>query len=488
MPQYLKDLFDYGYNALYIVTAIVAIFAVLRRKGDPSNTIGWLLVIALFPIGGVILYLLFGINYRRKNTFYRRSKDTAYFEVWREHCMKYIQEYGDASAMLKTGNHAMVDVANMLINTSYSFPTLHNTLKIYTNGTQKFEALFQAIKEARMYIHVEYYILNSDTIGNQLADLLIEKAKEGVEVRVLYDNVGSWGLDRDYVKRLSSNGVEIKVFSPIKFSLYKNKINFRNHRKIVVIDGKCAFTGGMNVADRYLHGMPELGIWRDTHLKLEGESVSWLQLIFLNDWYLAAKKLLTDEKYFTNNNPVQGNLPVQIISSGPDAEWSTVMYAYFAAINGAQKSICIATPYFIPNSSILTAIRAAALRGVEIYLLLSRKSDSKLTHFASMAYIDELLNAGVKIYFYTKGFIHSKFLLIDSAYCSVGTANMDIRSFDQNYEVNALIYDEDTTCQLEDIFEQDLLDSVRVTQSSWDARPRWRHLAEGAAKIFAPIL
>jgi cardiolipin synthase len=286
---------------------------------------------------------------------------------------------------------------------------------------------------------------------------------------------------------MTDAGIDTYPFLPVRFPLLTNKINYRNHRKIVVVDGKIGFVGGLNIADRYLQGSEELGIWRDTHLRLEGEAVYSLQVVFLVDWYFVSDEIVKGEAYFPPNQ-VQEHHFVQITTSGPDSDWASIMQAYFAAISSAQSTIYISTPYFMPNEGIITALKTASLSGLDVRILLPSRSDSKIVFWSSRSYVSELLEAGIKIYFYEKGFPHSKLLLVDGVLCSVGTANMDIRSFDQNFEVSALIYDEAITLELQRTYLSDLQNSTEIHLETWEKRPRWHQIGENVARIFSPLL
>ena len=336
-------------------------------------------------------------------------------------------------------------------------------------------------------MHLEYYIFENDETGRRLTDLLARKVKEGVEVRLIYDDVGSWNMKRRHARRLRAMGIRVCCFMPVVFPWLTSKLNNRNHRKIVVVDGKIGFTGGINVADRYVHGT-KFGPWRDTHLRIEGDAVNMLQAIFMTDWYfVSGKELLNDEKYFPKSR-IRTRSPMQIASSGPDSDWASIMQAFFAAINKARKSIYISTPYFLPNQAILTALKVAALSGVDVRIILPFRSDSKIVYWASRSYIGEMLDAGIKVYFFCKGFNHSKILIIDDNFCSVGSANMDIRSFEDNFEVSAIMYDPKVAEELTGYFLGDIGNSVAVTPESWENRPNLHAVYESLARLASPLL
>jgi len=380
-----------------------------------------------------------------------------------------------------------MNIMRLLLNSSKSLLTEKNRVNVLQNGRETFDSIIAAIDGAKHHIHLEYYIIDDDHIGNLIRKLLIKKVQEGVKVRFIYDDVGCWSLPKHFVDSMSDAGIEIYSFLPVRFPLLTNKINYRNHRKIVVVDGIIGFVGGLNIADRYLQGSEELGIWRDMHLRLEGEAVNSLQVVFLVDWYFVSDDIVKGDEYFPTNQPDESHF-VQITASGPDSDWASIMQAYFAAIASAKSSIYISTPYFMPNEGILTALKTASLSGLDVRIMLPSRSDSKMVFWSSRSYVTELLEAGIKIYFYEKGFPHSKLLLVDEVLCSIGTANMDIRSFDQNFEVSALIYDEAITLDLQKSYLNDLQNSTEIKLETWENRPRWDSIRESVARIFSPLL
>ena len=324
-------------------------------------------------------------------------------------------------------------------------------------------------------------------MGREIADILIDKAQSGVEVRVIYDDVGSWGLSRKFIKKLRRAGVHVKCFMPVVFPWLTSHVNYRNHRKILVVDGRIGFTGGINIAQRYLTGN-RLGPWRDTHLKLEGEAVGMLQIIFMTDWFFVSKERLIDYPKYLPKTHVKTETPIQIVTSGPDSDWASIMQAFFSAITHAQHHIYISSPYFLPNEAILTAIKVASLSGIDVRIMIPSRSDSKIVYWASRSYIEELIDANVKVYLYRRGFNHSKLIMIDGKFSSVGTANMDIRSFEDNFEVSAILYDKGITEELEERFLYDLQRSRLVTREYWDSRPTLHNFYEALSRLFSPLL
>ena len=376
---------------------------------------------------------------------------------------------------------------NLLLNNSNAVITNDNEIQILKNGKEKFDELFSAIEKAKHHIHLEYYIIDNDKAGNRLREMLISKAQEGVEVRLIYDDVGSWELKKKFLRSMTNAGVKVDCFMKVRFPMLTSKVNYRNHRKIVVIDGEVAFTGGLNIADRYLEGIPEIGPWRDTHLKLTGGAATALQIIFMADWYFVSKEIFQGDQYFKPFKAGKGKL-VQICSGGPDSDWESIRQAYFAAITSATDHIYIATPYLLPTIDLLTAIEIAALSGIDIRILLPGKSDAHIPKWGTDSYIKELLEAGVKVFFYKAGFTHSKVIIVDGVFSSVGSANIDFRSLETNFEVNAMIYDEEIAEELTRNFMDDLQGSEEIDLEIWVKRPWHRKAKESFARIFSPML
>ncbi|MDR0688116.1 MAG: cardiolipin synthase [Prevotellaceae bacterium] len=479
--------YNYVFSIAYLLTMVAIVLAVIQQRGDPTKTLAWTLFIALVPFVGLLFYVMLGKNYRRDKLLSRKE-------------MSDQQQLASMMGLL-TANDGYLSwfpsspseahfkgIAQMLAHSNKTFPTRNNRAQLLVNATEKYTALFNAIEQAQDHIHLEYYIIKDDSTGNRLREALVRKAQQGVEVQLIYDYLGSWGLSSKYLRSLAENGVQAYPFLPVKLSFFRSKINHRNHRKIVVVDGKVAFVGGINIADHYLNGLPEIGVWRDTHVQLMGDAVRWLQIVFLLDWYFVSKQSPSNMERYLPAHSVSEKCTVQIAASGPDSDWASIMQTYFAAINRSSSKLYIATPYFVPNESMLTALCAAALRGVDVRLLISERSDSSIMQWASMSYIDTLLEAGVHVFLYSKGVTHSKLLMADGEFCSVGTANMDVRSFEHNFEVNALFYDRQFTQQLEEMFLHDLQYSVELDLEEWQKRPRRERFMENLSRLLAPML
>ena len=473
-------------KVLYIVTIVFMVVLVIQQRGDPMKTIAWLLVVTFLPFLGIALYFYFGKNYRKEKIFSRK-------ELTDSKQIKLLAKYQpdnktDASCWSDKVIADKVHIMKMLYNSDKALLTERNRVKILVNGKVTFEHIITELEKAKKHIHLEYYIIDDDQIGNEVRRILIRKALEGLEVRVIFDDIGCWSLSDTFIQSMKNAGIQVFPFMPVRFPYFTSKINYRNHRKIIVIDGKVGFVGGMNIADRYISGSGELGPWRDTHLKIEGEAVYSLQSVFLLDWYFVSKRNIHDQDQYFPPVEISDRHLVQIVVSGPDSDWASIMQTFFSAIATAKSYIYISTPYFLPNESILTALRTASLSGVDVRMLLPEQPDSKLVHWSSFSYVSQLLDAGVKVYLYQKGFTHSKLMMVDDVFCSIGTANMDIRSFDQNFEVNALMYDQRITIAMRNIFMNDIKDLQCIDINDWEKRPRWIVFRESVARLFSPLL
>ncbi|MDN5212270.1 cardiolipin synthase [Fulvivirgaceae bacterium BMA12] len=473
------------FTILFSVTIIATIVLVILENGRPTKTIAWILILILVPLIGFLLYLYFGRNYRKNKIFSRKGlSDLSRIE---ELSQNQIKELGNESLLENPYIKAKGGIMRLLLNNNKALLTENNRVAVLNNGTETFETILRDLKNANHHIHLEYYILEDDNIGHEIKRILIDRAKNGVKVRIIYDEVGSWGLSKRYLKELRKHGIEPYAFMPVRFPFFANKVNYRNHRKVIVIDGLIGFVGGINIADKYIHGDPDLGFWRDTHLKLEGDAVHSLQAVFMTDWYFVSNQVISVDKCFPEHHVTSKKL-VQIATCGPDSDWASIMQAYFMAITTAKNYIYISTPYFMPNGSILTALKTAALSGVKVVILLPGKTDFFLYTWTTNSYLEELLEAGIEVYIYKKGFTHSKLVMVDGLFSSVGTANMDVRSFDQNFEVNALIYDKEIAHELEVAFNEDLKNSQRVSWRQVKRKSVPIRIRESVARVFTPLL
>jgi cardiolipin synthase len=471
----------------YILIVFFVCLRVIYDTRSATKTMAYLMLCIFVPVGGVIFYILFGINYWRRKMYDKKcGENKKMLEKLKREMAVFAAESIAASDMAADDNR---ELALMLVNELHSPLTRRNKVKLLINGEEKFPEVLQAISDAKHHIHIEYYIFEQDEIGLQIEDLLILKATEGVQVRFIYDDFGSPSIKKTIEKRMTDAGVEIYPFSKILFYILANRINYRNHRKIIVIDGQTAFTGGINVSDKYINNKPGKLFWRDTHLRIDGPGVFYLQYLFLCDWnFCCGKNLQPDQLHFVSDKVHNDDSFVQVASSGPDSLQPSILFSLLQAVYLAKKEILITTPYFIPGDSLLEALRIAALSGLSVKLLVPGISDSKLVNAASKSYYEELLCAGVEVYLYQKGFVHAKTLVADGRLSVVGTANMDYRSFELNFEVNVLLYDEVIAEKLRAVFFNDLEDAQKIDADSWCRRPAYKQLPEKLARLFSHVL
>ena len=469
----------------YLITIVFILILLLLENRDPVKTLAWMLVLVLLPLIGVIFFLFFGRNFRKRKTFSKKAEnDLAQLQNFQGiHFLDLAKKHFYDDPKIKEKSN----IITLLMNNSKALLTETNQLRVLQNGEETFPAILKALKAARDHIHLAFYIIEDDKIGQSVQQILEDKARQGVEVRVIYDGVGSWPLHGRYTKSLKKAGVKVFPFRPVNFPFLTSELNYRNHRKIIVVDGQTGFLGGINISDKYLEGTKYLGFWRDTHLQIDGDAVKSLQAVFLMDWYFVSNQFLNQPKYFPKTTIKEKQL-VQIVASGPDSEWASIMQAYFSSIASAKEYIYITTPYFTPNRSILTALKTAALSGIDVRLILPGRSDSRIIQWCTFSYIEELLQAGVRVFIYQNGFPHSKVMMVDGVFASIGSANMDIRSFDQNLEINALIYDRPTVNDMEARFEKDLTHTYELNLENFLNRPFDQKFRESVARIFSPLL
>ncbi len=482
--QEIWSYISYPFTALYIIIIVFVIILIILENGSPLKTIAWILIFMLLPVVGFILYFYLGRNFRKEKIFSRKGVED--FKKIEQLSRKQIIDLPDSKFLNNPKIKEKMNIMILLLNNSKALLTEYNKVDILNNGRETFDSILHELEQAKEHIHLEYYIIEDDNIGNKVKDILVRKARQGVEVRIIYDDVGSWSLSKKYIRDLKDAGAEVYAFMPVRFSRLADRVNYRNHRKILVIDGQVGFVGGINIADRYIDGSKDLGLWRDVHLKLEGQAVHSLQAVFLIDWFFVSDKIIDDDKYFSEHK-VDEKCLVQITACGPDSDWASIMQAYFAAISTAKEYIFITTPYFIPNESLLTALKTASLSGIDVRIILPFNTDSHIVYWGTISYVKELLEAGIKIYLYKEGFIHSKILMVDDVFASVGTANIDIRSFDTNFEVSALIYDHEITRKLKKDFCEDLAKSEQVTLETWAERSLLTRLKTSVARIISPL-
>ncbi len=483
--------FSFDNNALtFLIITLNILFAMmiifLERK-DASSTWAWILVLFFLPVAGFVLYLLLGRKLRRKHLFRWEGRKDIGIDKLINYQIDALKE-----GKLEFRDHHVEnfqDLIYMNLTTNYAVLTQDNALVIYDDGNEKFEALIEDISSAKDHIHIQYYIFKLDNLGQRILHALIKKAKQGVKVRVLYDEMGSRGVKKRHFKELLDVGGEVEIFFPSILPLINPRLNFRNHRKIAVIDGRIGYTGGFNVGDEYLGLKKKFGYWRDTHLRIEGSAVHPLQTRFLLDWNQASlrHRISYSERYFPAI-PQKGDIALQIVSSGPDTPYAGIKNAYVKMIMNAKKYIYIQSPYFIPDYTFLDALQIAALSGIDVRIMIPNKPDHPFVYWATYSYVGQLLEAGAKIYHYDKGFIHAKMIVVDDEVSTVGTANIDVRSFSLNFEVNAFIYDLDISHNLAEIFEKDILDCKELTMETYQNRSIRVKFKESISRLLSPIL
>lgn len=467
-----------------IVIIVVGIIIVLDNRNS-SRTLAWLLILIFLPGLGLFLYLYIGQNHRKRRTFkikqkqdYRILKNLLRAQVFFQ---KYAEDINRVDGSVKD------KVIPLLLNNADSPITTNNEVKVLLNGEETFGEILEAINEAKHHIHMEYFIVKDSTIGRKIQQLLIQKAREGIEVRFIYDAVGSWQLNNDFINPMLEAGVKVKAFLPVTLPVFGSRLNYRNHRKVLVVDGKVGFLGGLNIGDEYLGESKKFKFWRDTHLKIVGEAIYVLQVIFLRDWYFVSKEELESKEYFPKQK-YYGSTAIQIAVSGPDVYWESIHQAIFTAISSSSKYVYITTPYLIPDETILLALKTAALRGVDVRILMPFKPDHRTVFWASKSHYMELLETGIRIFQYKKGFIHSKTVVVDDNFATVGTTNLDIRSFNLNFEVNAFMYNDKINKLMKETFLEDLEESVEVTLEEYKERSIIARMKESIARLFSPIL
>ncbi|MFZ1675643.1 MAG: cardiolipin synthase [Saprospiraceae bacterium] len=476
---------------IYILVVILVCIRIIYDTHANTKALAYLLFVIFVPIIGIFVYFSFGVNYRKRKLYRKKLISDSIL------AKKVVEElYQESKRAFEEGGKLLQDnkeLTVMLLKDTRSPLTMNNVVTLLKNGENKFPEVIRAIKEAKHHVHIEYYIYEDDDIGKAIEDALAEKAKEGVSVRFIYDDFGSRSIRRHLVPRLKAAGVKTIPFYRVRLWAFANRLNYRNHRKIVVIDGTIGFVGGINVSARYVNNdaADKKLYWRDTHLRIEGPGVQYLQYLFMNDWNFCTNDTLPSDEYFfpkINTLPVKGNKIVQIAASGPDSDTPTILFSLLQVIYQARNEILITTPYFIPTESILEALLVAALGGVSVKLLVPAVADSKVVNAAARSYYGELLAAGVEIYLYKKGFIHAKTLVADKKIGIVGTANIDYRSFDLNFEVNAIVYDKEFANELADDFYDDLKDAEKIDRTVWDNRPAINQFMEKTARLLSPLL
>lgn len=463
----------------YTAIAVSSIISVLMDNKQPSKTMAWVLVLTFLPAVGIIAYFFFGRNTRRLRMISQRSLD----QLSKRSMLEFVEQKG---LTIPDDYRTLI---RLFTNQSLSLPFKDNATDIYTNGHDFFTALLVSIANARHHIHLETYIIEDDPLGRLIADALIDKAAEGVEVRLIYDDVGCWKVAGRFFERMREAGIDVHAFMPVKFPAFTSKVNYRNHRKMCVIDGTTAFIGGMNIARRYVSGNGRQA-WRDTHLRVRGGAVFAIQRAFLVDWYFVDRTLISNRKYYPPSPyPINNDCLAQVVTSSPLALWPDIMQGYVRILLEARSYVYIETPYFIPNEPVIFAMRTAAIAGVDIRLMVPRHSDARLVEQVSRSFLSDVIDAGVKVCLYEAGFNHSKLLVCDDSLCTCGSANFDVRSFENNFESNIFFYDRDMAGRMKQVFLDDMAHCTIIDSTA--ALPKHSfgtQLWESFVRLMAPLM
>ncbi|MDE6379898.1 MAG: cardiolipin synthase [Muribaculaceae bacterium] len=462
---------------IYFVVVISCVVVVVSENKNPIRAISWTLALLFLPVVGVVFYLFFGRSLKGKAMVSRKVRRKL-LERSRP------KQHSFSNADLSPEQIRMIKLAH---NLCHAHLDCNNSVEIFTDGRAKFERLKEDIRSATDFIFIQYYIYSDDRLGNEITDLLADKARQGVRVKVLYDHVGSFSTRNRFFARMRELGIDSHPFFRVTFRKLANRINWRNHRKIAVIDGRVGYIGGMNIADRYVERSREGRIWRDTHLRVEGPVIESMMYSFAIDWnFLRPDADVQPVSAIRHEEP--GDVDMQLVTSGPVDKWNNLVLCFQQAIASARRRIYIQTPYFLPTDALLKALQGAALSGIDVRIMIPEKTDSILLGYGSRSYIDDCLKAGVKVYLFTPGMLHAKTMVIDDDFVTTGSVNFDFRSFENNFEANLLIYSESVNRRMRDIFFQDLSACRKLTLSSWRSRPRSSRVLESLVRLFAPIL
>ena len=462
----------------YTVIAIVAMITVLLEHRQPAKTIAWVLVLSFLPLVGIVLYFFFGRRTRKNRHIWEKSLNQL--------TKRSMIEFAEQKQLELPEEHK--ELIQLFVNQNFALPFKNNETDVYVSGYEFFPALLAEISKATHHIHIVSYIIDDDPLGRLLRDALIDKARKGIEVRLLFDDVGSWKTPNRFFEQMREEGIEVHPFMPVRFPAFTGKVNYRNHRKIIVIDGKVGFIGGMNLAQRYVKGHKGI-MWRDTHVKISGAAVYGLQRAFLIDWFHADRTLITDRKYYPDTTITPNNNLIQIVTNSPTNVWEELEQGYIKILLSAKRYVYMETPYFLPTEPIFFAMRTAALSGVDVRLMVSLKTDSKLVQMASRSYLTQTIQAGVKVICYEEGFNHTKLLVADDNVATIGSANIDFRSFENNFEANAFFYDKPMAQRIKDIFLTDETKCVPLEKiKEINHKSFIYRLWESVVRLLSPLL
>ena len=463
---------------IYVVIVIMVMVRVLMDNRQPAKTMAWMLVLTFIPMLGIILYFFFGQTTRKERKIWQYSMD----QLTKHSMLEFVEQ-----KRLHLP-HEYRELINLFMNQNWVLPFKNNETEIYISGYEFFPSLLMEIGKAEHHIHLDTFIISCDPLGQIVADALINKARQGVEVRIIYDDVGSWKTKNRFFDRMRAEGIEIYAFMPVHFPIFTSKVNYRNHRKICVIDGEVGFIGGMNIANRYVKGIKKLA-WRDTHVKITGAAVYGLQRAFLVDWFFVSRELITNHVYYPVSKVAENDSLIQIVTSSPTSLWPEIEQGYVRVLTSAKRYVYMETPYFLPTDPILFAMRTAALSGVDVRLMIPYETDTKIVEWASRTYVLATVKAGVKVYLYKAGFNHSKLLVADDSIATIGSTNVDFRSFENDFEANAFFYDKKIALEVKDIFLKDQEECVALEDvRNLTHRSFLQRLWESMVRLLSPLL
>ena len=466
--------------SLYLVIAISAAIEVLLDNHQPSETIAWILIIMFLPIVGLLLYYFFGQDIRRERAFTKKYLD----QLTHKLMAKYVAQEGSVEA-----SRLDLSLISFLENHNFSLPFTQNAVSTYLSGDDFISRLIHDIGHARHHIHLEFFIFENDSVGRLVRDALIDAVRRNVEVRLIYDDVGCWGVSKHFFNFMRQSGIHTANFMPVRFHRFAHRINYRNHRKLVIIDGNIGYIGGMNIAKRYVR--PVKGrLWYDTQLRIFGRGVYGMQLLFLMDWLSATKEVISDPVYYPTiePRPTGGqDILLQIVSSTPFMSWPTIMLSYNKIIHNARKYILIQTPYFMPTPSLIESLQMAAMSGVKVEIMIPEDAGNFWMTWCNRSYFGDMLKAGVDIYLYTKGMLHSKTLIVDDHFCSIGSANLDFRSMLDTFEDSAFIYDDRYAQEYKSHFVAAKGECKKIDFQEWKTRTIWTRITESFVRVLSPL-
>lgn len=471
--------------SVYQVIVVLTIIHVVMDNRQPVKTMAWALVIYFVPVAGIVLYLFFGVNTRKERLVSRRSMD----QLTKRSMLGFVEQH---DLRLPEQQKPLID---LFVNQSFSLPFKTTHVELLTDGYQFFASLLRDISRAKSHIHIDVYIFEDDALGQLVSDALIDRARSGVEVRIVYDDVGCWKVRNGFFERMREEGIEIAPFLPVRFPSFTSKVNYRNHRKLFIVDGRVGYIGGMNIARRYVKGVEYKGKvsepWRDTMVRIEGAGVYSLQRTFLVDWYFVDRTLLSDRKYYPAFDPQVSitDTIVQTVMSNPTSPYPEIQQGYLRIILAARRYLYIETPYFLPTEPVLFALKTAAQSGVDVRILVPRRSDARFVEWASRSYLREAVEAGARVSLYEAGFLHSKLMVADDAVSTCGSVNVDFRSFENNFEANMFFYGEQTALQMRRVFEADETCAVNMADQPQLMNPRFLvRLWESFVRLLSPLM